>query len=584
MRSVRSGRQYVDAMDPAPPPREPGSELALLPALAPSRPCPAAAAPRALPRASSSPSSSPSSEDHCSALPSPSESPASKCVAAAPSAACSGGGDAALAAPCAAHSHAWPHHDAAFCPHARAGALVARCLLPYTPPATSFPSRTAHGSSNSRMNAAPQASLGTEWLGRCTLPYPALFRTMLAASTKSSSSASPPPSPPAPPPASSSACIAAASAPTSSASARAATRGRHSGATPARSRASGPEREVSRRARMRVPPLECGSHSANDQLRRPRHEPGAPGGPARTERGRAARRRPPPGCASACPRVMHTAARGARARHMRATSRENAVTPLALCAASSCAAPGPRIRAVRGRPERQLWWQVCLTVYSLALTPCTLRRADVCCMCSDAAPCRSAQHSDRVLHRRLVEARVGTEDHYTHEGFAQWVAGRSAHIGDGGLVQRQPARVKCLDVIGRLLHGRRRHIHGRACCPAQCLSEPQPHTHAASPSRSTRTTLAALGLRSLQGARSSALATLPTRKLWCSRTAPRHSTGSCAQEHRQYRFRVSLRQSAALARGRAPAASSSSCARAASPASGRPSTRPLPPGTRRCCR
>ncbi len=174
---------------------------------------------------------------------------------------------------------------------------------------------------------------------------------MVAASTKSSSSASLPPSPPAPPPASSSACIAAASAPTSSASARAAMRGWHSRATPARSRVSEPERDMSRRARVRVPPLECGSHSANDQLRRPRHEPGAPGGPCKDRARRAACRRPPPSCASACPLVVHTAARGARARHMRATSRENAVTPLALCAASSCAAPGPRIRAVRRAPR-----------------------------------------------------------------------------------------------------------------------------------------------------------------------------------------------------------------------------------------
>jgi hypothetical protein len=334
-----------------------------------------------------------------------------------------------------------------------------------------IPSRTGHGSSNSRMNAAPQASLGTGWLGRCTYPTLPVFapwwpqaqsrppaprcrprrprrrqRPQVRASPRRARR--PPPHLRAPP------CAVGTAAP------------------PPRAPESQNQNGTCHGVRV------CASLLWSAAATQPTINSGVldtsqvrPAAPARTERGAppaAARRRAAPAHA----RWWCTQQRGA---HVLATcAPPPARTPLRR---SRSALPRPAQRPARGlgrcagRPERQLWWQVCLTGYSLALTPCTLRRADACCTCSDAAPCLSARHSNRVLRRRLVEARIGTEDHYTQEGFAQWVAGRGAHIGDGGLVQRQPARVKRLDVIGRLLHGRRRHVHGRACCPAQCLSE-----------------------------------------------------------------------------------------------------------------
>ncbi len=80
-------------------------------------------------------------------------------------------------------------------------------------------------------------------------------------------------------------------------------------------------------ARMHVPPPRSPAAARplpNDQLptQQPRREPGAPSGPARTERG-AACRRTAPSCASAWPRVVHTAETGrTRSPHARHLPRE----------------------------------------------------------------------------------------------------------------------------------------------------------------------------------------------------------------------------------------------------------------------
>jgi hypothetical protein len=161
-------------------------------------------------------------------------------------------------------------------------------------------------------------------------------------------------------------------------------RARHSRAVPARSHAlkTGTGRFMARactsllRAAQqplgRCPTTNCRRSSLDAS----RVRPAALQGPSAAPPAAARRRAAPAHGREWCTQLK----RGARARHMRATSRENAVTPLAPCAASSCAAPGPQVRAMRGRPGRQLWWQARLFGLSPAPIPCTLPRADACCM------------------------------------------------------------------------------------------------------------------------------------------------------------------------------------------------------------